>query len=302
MSYATHLTDLARWRYLWRGCVKRLVQPKKCPCCGAAASRTMDRKLVYRLERCERCAVRYRWPYETPDEMRKYYQQEFSSNENNLTGDVPDAATLEQLRQTDFAGTELDFRGVIRLLLLCDQKPGARVLDYGASWGYGLLQLNKAGFQAAGLEISLPRLEFGKRLGLDLFAQLRLPQEQGQYDVVYSSHVLEHLPDIGASIREQLQMTRPGGLVIAHTPNGSDAFRAAVPGVFHKSWGLPHPILLSDDYIRSTLAAYPCFISSTNSHRGVDPALAGWNRQNDFTGDLTQMELLLVICNTPRAA
>jgi 2-polyprenyl-3-methyl-5-hydroxy-6-metoxy-1,4-benzoquinol methylase len=302
MRYTNHLTDYTRWRYLLRGCVKRLTQRKRCPCCGEVASTTIDRKLVYRLERCQRCGVRYRYPYETSAEIQAYYQQDFSNNEKNLTGGIPDAATLQHLRETNFTGTELDFSGVLQLLHLLNLRPGARVFDYGASWGYGIMQLQRAGFAAAGLEISAPRVQYGKSLGLELLEQLPLPARRGSYDAIYSSHVLEHLPDAGMALRQQLELLRPGGLLIAHTPNGSDAFRMAIPWAFHRSWGLPHPILLSDDYIKTTLAAYPCFVSSTDGHRGVDPALGRWDRLHDFTGDLSHTELLLVICNVPKGA
>ena len=58
----------------------------------------------------------------------------------------------------------------------------------------------------------------------------------------------------GLSAR-QLELGQP------HTPNGSEACRAAQPALFHNLWGLPHPMLLSDDFVAATLSAYPCLIA-----------------------------------------
>jgi hypothetical protein len=97
-------------------------------------------------------------------------------------------------------------------------------------------------------------------------------------------------------LRELIGLTRPGGFVIAHTPNGSDACRSAYPALYHSLWGLPHPTLLSDECVGVNLSAYPCFVASGNNHGGA-AELKSWDQQSDFRGDMQQPELLIIVCN-----
>src|SRR5207248_1876617 len=159
-----HLFDVARYRYFLAGCLKRLYQKKVCPCCGGEDSQTIDRKLVYRLEACARCAIRFRYPTDSAAEMRRYYEHDY--RQKGLTTDLPEPRVLERLLATNFAGTSKDFRPLVQLLRDLGVPAGARVLDYGASWGYCAYQLRRAGFAAAAYEISRPRAEFGRRLGV----------------------------------------------------------------------------------------------------------------------------------------
>jgi ubiquinone/menaquinone biosynthesis C-methylase UbiE len=48
-----------------------------------------------------------------------------------------------------------------------------------------------------------------------------LPFDSKTFDVVLSAHMLYHVPDIGAAIREMRRVLRPGGSAIVAT-NGSD--------------------------------------------------------------------------------
>tara|TARA_R110002049_G_scaffold242974_1_gene416759 strand:- start:3934 stop:4452 length:519 start_codon:yes stop_codon:yes gene_type:complete len=45
-----------------------------------------------------------------------------------------------------------------------------------------------------------------------------LPFESGTYDLVYASHVLEHIQDDDAAIREVRRILKPGGLAILPVP------------------------------------------------------------------------------------
>src|SRR4051812_36149305 len=102
MPWTRHLFDLVRWKYLWRGAAKCLSQEKTCPCCGSTKSSTIDRKWVYRLEQCRRGHIRYRFPYERAEEMRRYYQGEYK--QAGLTTDLPTPEALRELVEADFAG------------------------------------------------------------------------------------------------------------------------------------------------------------------------------------------------------
>jgi SAM-dependent methyltransferase len=153
----------------------------------------------------------------------------------------------------------------------------AQVLDYGASWGYATCG---SGRRASSLAAVGPRAEFGRRLGLEIHNQL--PDCRNCYDAVYSCHVLEHVPDPLALITRMLEWVKPGGLVVAHTPNGSLQWRQSNREGFHSTWGRVHPFLLSDEFVVRNFGHLPCYVSSDDR-----PELVGaWDRQSRCIGDM----------------
>ena len=49
--------------------------------------------------------------------------------------------------------------------------------------------------------------------------------EERSFDVVCAFHVLEHMPDARAFLRELARFARPGGLVVVETPNYASLLR-----------------------------------------------------------------------------
>ncbi len=115
----------------------------------------VDRKGFHTLNECDQCALRYRYPAETPQQMERFYQSAYE--QKGLTTDLPSAAELKVLMETRFQGTVRDVAYILRILDLLDIKRGKSVLDFGASWGYYTWQLQQAGYRAEGFEISKPR-------------------------------------------------------------------------------------------------------------------------------------------------
>src|SRR5579872_7312550 len=179
-------------RVLWHR-VRR--QPRVCPYCGPGTrlQRLRRKKFVLDIMKCESCELIFRWPMESEDEADAYYQSEYGPAFPQVR--LPDGARLRELMAENFAGSDLDLNAKIRVLKAL--RPEGRVLDYGASWGYGTCQLRKHGYDASGFEISRPRARFAREgIGLKMFDNLdevaALPD--GSFDVIFSNHVVEHLP------------------------------------------------------------------------------------------------------------
>jgi predicted SAM-dependent methyltransferase len=68
----------------------------------------------------------------------------------------------------------------------------------------------------------------------DVWADLReaLPFHDGTVDVIYSHHVIEHLPDslLPFHLKEMYRCLKPGGLIRIGGPNGDTAIRKFVEG------------------------------------------------------------------------
>lgn len=290
MSLIGHLLDAARWKYLWSGSMKRLTQSQRCPCCRSPVGETIDRKLIYSFVECRECRLCYRFPYETAAELSRYYERVYE--EHGLTTDLPDDRQLSALVHAAFAGTEKDFSRVVNLLRALGVVASSSVLDFGSNWGYGAWQLARAGFSVEAYEPAAPRAAFGARLGLTI--RRDLTEVGAPFDVVYSSHVLEHVSNPLDCLHAQIQLAKGGGFVVAHTPNGSAPFRIINFDSFHRLWGLPHPVLLTDAFLLTNFRRYPLFVSTSGGAK-LDEELRQWERRRVFVGDLTGSELVIVM-------
>jgi SAM-dependent methyltransferase len=110
------------------------------------------------------------------------------------------------------------------LLGLLAAHPGGRapgrLLDYGCGSG-ALVEFAAArGWRAQGYEPSRRAVDAGRARGLDLTADpAELPA--GGFDVVFSHHVIEHLPRPVEAVSRLRGWLRPGGLLLAATPNAA---------------------------------------------------------------------------------
>ncbi|MFI5251989.1 MAG: class I SAM-dependent methyltransferase [Bacteroidota bacterium] len=98
---------------------------------------------------------------------------------------------------------------------------GTTLLDIGCGPGSLLRIGDEHGWQCTGLEISKWAVETGKNNGLDIIeGTLQDAQFQdNQFDIVSMFDVLEHLPIPHDYIREIWRILKPGGKLIAETPN-----------------------------------------------------------------------------------
>ncbi len=85
-----------------------------------------------------------------------------------------------------------------------------------------------------------------------------LPVRDGGADVVFSSNVLEHVPDPIGLIEEMIRVTRPGGLVyLSYTNWYADYFENSVTATrAHKAFCLSYPKWYSEDYWGITASDY----------------------------------------------
>lgn len=96
------------------------------------------------------------------------------------------------------------------------------VLEVGASWGKYILHLRDTfGFDVVGVEPNAEMCAIGKKEGLDMrtgtLEDAHFPD--ASFDCVIMSHVIEHLYDPRATMREVFRILRPGGVVLIKTPN-----------------------------------------------------------------------------------
>lgn len=96
-----------------------------------------------------------------------------------------------------------------------------RLLDVGCSSGAFLISACKLGFRAEGVEPSIDAAQTARRAGLSVFTgflqEARFPD--ASFDAVTLIEIIEHLRDPLALLKECARILRPGGVLLATTPN-----------------------------------------------------------------------------------
>jgi 2-polyprenyl-3-methyl-5-hydroxy-6-metoxy-1,4-benzoquinol methylase len=233
-------------------------QDRRCPHCRAVATELVGRKYgLLQLRKCRACALMFRWPKDSAEDNRRFYSGLYRER-SGVTTNLPSPAELRAMCASRFAGTDRDASG--RIALLRSLKPAGALLDYGASWGYTAWQFAQAGYRVTGFEIDRDRAAYGRVcLGLEMiddpgrFASL----SDSSFDVIYSSHVLEHLPDLSATFDTFFRLLRPSGVLAVFVPNATGA---DWPDIFRFkrsfAFGEKHTFALSAEFFERNLPAH----------------------------------------------
>ncbi len=195
-----------------------------CPVCATDDARRLFERQGFTIHRCRECSHVYVNPR------------------------VDLALQLRMARELEEVDEENEFLEVQRIFaepichLLRLRTAGSRLLDLGFGRGYILKLARAYGFEVYGLDISnylaeRLRPEFGERLHTGALGDDPIPWDD--FDVVVMSHVVEHLADPGAVLREVWAKLRPNGILFVAVPDiASLQFK-----MFGKHWDVVNPLV-----------------------------------------------------------
>ena len=110
---------------------------------------------------------------------------------------------------------------------ICPAGGRARVLDVGCGSGVVLARMKSFGWETCGVEVDLNAVNAARARGLDIrhgqLAEINFPENH--FDAVHLSHVIEHVYDPAALLRECHRVLKPGGTFIMLTPNTASGHR-----------------------------------------------------------------------------
>jgi 2-polyprenyl-3-methyl-5-hydroxy-6-metoxy-1,4-benzoquinol methylase len=236
-------------------------QNANCPYCGSASTRLVQRKkLIIQLRKCQACSLQFRYPKDDIAENKAYYQTAY--HEARAT-DLPNVSDLPRYKETNFKDIARDISGYITTIR--QYKPTGAVLDYGCSWGYGVFQFCSEGYKAVGYEISAPRADFGREhLGVTIHGSIQSVADHS-FDVIFSSHVLEHIPDSSIPFRDFRRLLKPDGLLFILVPNGSCKLARELGTAWPQLINEKHVLALTAEFFSRNLSTYGFCLAFTSS-------------------------------------
>jgi SAM-dependent methyltransferase len=123
--------------------------------------------------------------------------------------------------------------------------PSGKVLEVGCGYGYFLQCAVEAGYDAYGIDLSPSAVKWAsERLPGRVFCGLleEVPEIQGeQYDVIFGSHLIEHITSPGEFLEQAAKLLRPGGLIVMVTPN-VESLLSRVSGKRWVSYKIPEHV------------------------------------------------------------
>lgn len=222
---------------------------KACPHCKSANTKIIARKLGFiKLRRCDRCTLCFTDPIYEPSLGGKLYDDTYAAE--GLTTDRPNPSDLQPLLDRNFEGTDKYFGD--RIARIRQAVDGDRLLEIGSSWGYFLFQANQGGFDAHGIEIGAPRRNYGvDHLGVHIEPSFDAYEDRG-FDIVYTSHVLEHFTDLSSVFSDVARVLKPGGHLLLEVPR-FDPIRLSKAD--RQCMGAVHPLGFTSEFFICNLPA-----------------------------------------------
>ena len=275
-----------------------------CPSCKSNSYNQISRKYFFTiLARCQECKLMFRIPTTSTKENKKFYQKEYTgggqslkNDEKNFTVDMPNVDTFKDSKTIDFKNTEKDYSNYIKVLqkiIKVDKQYKIKLFDYGCSWGYGSYQIKQEGYDVSSFEISKPRSNYAKiQLGINIIEDLSLVDDEF-FDIFFSAHVLEHLPEPKKTIDYALKVIKKDGYLVIFVPNGS-IIRKKVDPRWNQLWGLVHPNLIDEEFYKNIFNDYQYFITSLFEEDEIHLQEFKTGK-NNYIGRLDMDELLIIV-------
>ncbi len=188
--------------------------------CGRDAPETSSASVEpgFEIRRCPDCGLGRTWPAPPPDEISKWYPEQYYGK-----GNVRFNPIFERLVRW--------FRRR-RAAVIHNRVPRGPVLDVGCGRGLMLAYLRDLGYEPHGVEFSDAAAHHARHtLGLSVAVDdfVLMPRERDRYNAVVFWHSLEHFSNPVAAISRAHESLKPGGMLCVAVPN-YDSWQARLFG------------------------------------------------------------------------
>jgi SAM-dependent methyltransferase len=273
---------MARLDFLFKVIFKHIKRSdKSCPFCQMNDLVLLGSKYFFlKLYKCNNCLLMFRYPKDNVGDNSRFYN--FSYKEGFTTTVPEDSNKLEEYTKTNFHNSDKNFLEKIDIIKRF-VKPKSHLLDFGCSWGYGTWQFKKAGFNAIGFEVDKNRAAYGRNnLGLEIidnYQDLFFLPDSG-LDLIFTNHVLEHLPNLNNIFNFFSRVLKPKGKLMIIVPNCSGM---EIKDVFNSrkiyAFGEKHSLTFSNEFFETSLPKFGFDVQTTVSPYSINDLFV---KKNDF--------------------
>jgi SAM-dependent methyltransferase len=223
----------------------------RCPYCGSRSLGAGHKHVLLWLRTCLECGLKFRFPKDDPVSAKVFYERGYV--EPTAT-DLPTEKELKEMMSRAFRGSKFEKSDKVEFIKRV-VPPDARVLDYGASWGYLMTQLRAAGYRDLwGYELSESRARFARaHLGEQVMSDVEDIRSRVPFDAIVTSHVLEHLAAPREAFRCFSEFLEQNGKLIIWLPNASRQALFRFGGSWAELVGEPHPLAYDYDCLHRIL-------------------------------------------------
>lgn len=175
--------------------------------------------------KCKDCGIVFANPVANTDELMEFYSNYY--NKGNFGALDYKKRIKEKISQTktkSIVNIRLEKKRILA------SQPIGHFLDIGFGLGEQLAEFDRLGFTIYGTEYDADCIDFVKQeiphASLFKGDLLQAGYKNQQFNIIHLYHVIEHLIDPIAYIKELNRIVSPGGIVIVGTPNsGSWAYQ-----------------------------------------------------------------------------
>lgn len=172
----------------------------------------IDSKEGFDVIECETCGFKHIIPIPTPEELNKFYKEDFYSIKKPI---------YIKNRFEDVEWWNLHYNDIYDFL---EKNVGSnpKILDIGCGPGFFCLCGKKRGWDTLGIEPGEKAVEYAKSTGIEVikgfFEEVDVSQ-YGPFDVVYIGEVLEHMPSPENLLKYVYKNLREGGIICVVAAN-----------------------------------------------------------------------------------
>jgi SAM-dependent methyltransferase len=229
----------------------------ECPLCGSAASTLVDTQSdfrffpddVFRIAQCASCDLLYTLPRLSTDELAPYYPArypEYADDVEALTADSNSWKPRVDGRKMFYGRSlyaEIHAGGLRRALAACMnaalrtaglvagvhsvellpmKRSAGRCLHVGSGSGGRFIRLMRQGWQVAAVDVNAELMARWRRssAAVTTFGEgiQAAHFDPGSFDVIFMTHVIEHLTDPVADLRRLSDWLAPDGTFVCELP------------------------------------------------------------------------------------
>jgi SAM-dependent methyltransferase len=177
----------------------------------------------WKIVRCRCCGLLSQDPVPHASDLGGFYPESYPP--------YHDHSIISWMHRVVFAN---DARNIARML-----KRDGKILDVGCGNGAAMRALRRRGYMhLCGVEIDAAAAQQARDAGFDVRNGELLDADfaDGTFDLIRMGHVIEHVPDPGATLARAWRLLKPGGIITGETPNTDCLdFR-----IFKAHWGALH--------------------------------------------------------------